>query len=38
MAVVALVFVPVVIGYQLWVYRVFRRKVVVDVEPAGGDY
>jgi cytochrome d ubiquinol oxidase subunit II len=27
MTVVALVFVPVVIGYQVWVYRVFRHKV-----------
>jgi len=27
MTLVALVFVPIVIGYQVWVYRVFRRKV-----------
>jgi cytochrome d ubiquinol oxidase subunit II len=27
MTIVALVFVPVVIGYQVWVYRVFRHKV-----------
>ncbi len=26
MAVVAFVFVPIVIGYQIWVYRVFRKK------------
>ena len=26
MTVVALIFVPVVIGYQVWVYRVFRKK------------
>jgi len=24
---VALVFVPIVIGYQIWVYRLFRHKV-----------
>jgi len=29
MAIVALVFVPVIIAYQLWVYRVFRHKVTV---------
>jgi cytochrome d ubiquinol oxidase subunit II len=27
MTAVALVFVPVVIGYQIWVYRVFRHKI-----------
>jgi cytochrome bd ubiquinol oxidase subunit II len=27
MTVVALIFVPLVIGYQIWVYRVFRHKV-----------
>jgi len=32
MAVVALVFVPIVIGYQIWVYRVFRAKE----DPAAG--
>jgi cytochrome bd-type quinol oxidase subunit 2 len=26
MTVVAFLFVPVVIGYQVWVYRVFRKK------------
>ncbi len=31
MTIVALVFVPVVIAYQIWVYRVFRHKVA----PAG---
>ena len=30
MTVVALVFVPVVIAYQIWNYRVFRQKVTVD--------
>jgi len=30
MLVVALIFVPVVIGYQIWVYRLFRDKVTVD--------
>jgi cytochrome d ubiquinol oxidase subunit II len=32
MTVVALVFVPIVIAYQVWVYRVFRQKI-----DAGGD-
>jgi cytochrome d ubiquinol oxidase subunit II len=27
MTVVALVFVPIVIAYQIWVYRVFRAKI-----------
>jgi len=27
MTIVALVFVPVVIGYQIWIYRVFRHKI-----------
>lgn len=35
MTVVALVFVPVVIAYQFWVYRVFRHKV--TREEAAGD-
>jgi len=30
MTVVALIFVPVVIAYQIWVYRIFRNKVTVD--------
>ncbi len=34
MTIVALVFVPVVIGYQVWVYRVFRHKV-DEVETPG---
>ncbi len=29
MTVVVLIFVPVVIGYQIWVYRIFRQKVAV---------
>jgi cytochrome d ubiquinol oxidase subunit II len=33
MTIVALVFVPVVVGYQVWVYRVFRKKI-SGVEPA----
>jgi len=33
MTVVALVFVPIVIAYQIWVYRVFRHKI----DAAGGD-
>ncbi len=27
MTIAALIFVPVVIGYQVWVYRVFRKKI-----------
>ena len=27
MTVVALIFVPIVIAYQIWVYRVFRKKI-----------
>lgn len=30
MTFVALLFVPVVIAYQIWIYRVFRRKLTVD--------
>ncbi len=30
MTVVALVFVPIVIAYQIWSYRVFRQKLTVD--------
>ncbi len=30
MTIVALVLIPVVIGYQVWVYRVFRKKIVPD--------
>lgn len=30
MTVVALIFVPIVIAYQIWVYRVFRQKLSVD--------
>jgi cytochrome d ubiquinol oxidase subunit II len=30
MAIVALVFVPIVILYQVWVFRVFRKKIVPD--------
>ena len=30
MTVVALIFVPIVIGYQIWVYRIFRQKLTVD--------
>jgi cytochrome bd ubiquinol oxidase subunit II len=30
MTVVALVFVPIVISYKIWVYRLFRAKVTVD--------
>ncbi|MBI4685876.1 MAG: cytochrome d ubiquinol oxidase subunit II [Nitrospirae bacterium] len=30
MTVVAVLFVPVVIAYQIWVYRVFRSKLTVD--------
>jgi cytochrome d ubiquinol oxidase subunit II len=30
MTVVAFIFVPIVIGYQIWVYRIFRHKVTED--------
>lgn len=30
MTVVALVFVPVVIAYQIWVYRIFRHRITTD--------
>jgi len=30
MTIVALIFVPVVIAYQAWVYRVFRKKIAPD--------
>lgn len=30
MTIVALIFVPIVIAYQVWVYRVFRKKIVPD--------
>jgi cytochrome d ubiquinol oxidase subunit II len=30
MTVVALVFVPIVIAYKIWVYRVFRSTVTAD--------
>ena len=36
MTMVALVFVPVVIGYQVWVYRVFRHKIGVEESPGAG--
>jgi cytochrome d ubiquinol oxidase subunit II len=28
---VALVFVPIVIAYKIWVYRIFRSRVTDDV-------
>jgi cytochrome d ubiquinol oxidase subunit II len=34
MTVVALIFVPIVIAYQIWVYRVFSGKLTVE-EVAG---
>src|SRR5208337_2858672 len=30
MTVVALIFVPVVIGYQIWIYRIFRHRISGD--------
>jgi cytochrome d ubiquinol oxidase subunit II len=36
MTIVALVFVPIVIGYQVWVYRVFRQKIRVEASPGVG--
>lgn len=39
MTVVAFVFVPVVIGYQIWVYRVFRKKTrSVETRDSGTPY
>jgi cytochrome bd ubiquinol oxidase subunit II len=35
MTIVVLVFVPVVIGYQLWVYKVFRGKIAVEERDSG---
>jgi cytochrome d ubiquinol oxidase subunit II len=35
MTVVALLFVPVVIGYQIWVYRIFRHKITQEEVEAG---
>lgn len=36
MTIVALMFVPVVIGYQLWVYRVFRHRIAIEESPSEG--
>jgi cytochrome d ubiquinol oxidase subunit II len=36
MTIVAVVFVPIVIGYQIWVYRVFRHKIGVGARPGEG--
>jgi len=33
MTIVALVFVPIVIGYQIWIYRIFRHKVTAGATP-----
>ncbi|MEW6107829.1 MAG: cytochrome d ubiquinol oxidase subunit II [Nitrospirota bacterium] len=30
MTIVAVIFVPVVIAYQIWIYRIFRHKLTVD--------
>jgi len=38
MTVVALVFVPIVIAYQVWIYRVFRRRTPVPESPDSHDY
>jgi cytochrome bd ubiquinol oxidase subunit II len=38
MTAVVLVFVPIVIGYQVWIYRVFRRKVDVGGPDGGVHY
>ena len=39
MTVVALIFVPIVIAYQIWTYRIFRHKTTpVDVEEESGIY
>jgi cytochrome d ubiquinol oxidase subunit II len=36
MTIVALVFVPIVIAYQAWVYRVFRHKIGAEEVPGAG--
>jgi cytochrome d ubiquinol oxidase subunit II len=36
MTIVAVVFVPIVIGYQVWVYRVFRHKIGAGEATGGG--
>ena len=36
MTVVAVIFVPIVIGYQFWVYRVFRHKLESGESPSEG--
>jgi cytochrome d ubiquinol oxidase subunit II len=39
MTVVALIFVPIVIGYQIWIYRIFRHKTTeIDVSEGKGAY
>lgn len=38
MTVVALVFVPIVIAYQIWTYRVFRVKITADDVSGKGAY
>jgi cytochrome bd-type quinol oxidase subunit 2 len=38
MTVVALTFVPIVIAYQVWVYRVFRRGGATGDAAGGGLY
>jgi cytochrome bd-type quinol oxidase subunit 2 len=35
MTIVALIFVPLVIGHQLWVYRVFRGKITIEENDSG---
>jgi cytochrome d ubiquinol oxidase subunit II len=36
MTIVAVVFIPIVIGYQVWVYRVFRHKLEPGESPSEG--
>jgi cytochrome d ubiquinol oxidase subunit II len=36
MTIVAVIFVPIVIGYQVWVYRVFRHKLESGESPSEG--
>jgi cytochrome d ubiquinol oxidase subunit II len=36
MTIVAVVFIPIVIGYQVWVYRVFRHKIGAGEAPGAG--
>lgn len=38
MTVIALIFIPVVIVYKIWVYRVFRERIAPESAGEGGAY